>query len=210
MTIEAGKFILAVLSEDSDIVANAFEGRGGNISARAQLVRGFRQFENVRTPESDFIASSELGIDGTVDIDTEEQLEQSLPEVPVDPTRAIDRACQAVRDDKLSRFIITGRGGFPASPTEPLSSDAIVSEWVTLDVEEESREEPTQEVTQTNSEGLTSGEIVEAQGWLVDEQGRVVLTASAPTVTPYQGQQILTECSAALSKESMSPTSIER
>lgn len=202
MTIEAGKFILAVLSEDSDIVANAFEGRGGNISARAQLVRGFRQFENARTPESDFIASSELGIDGTVDIDTEEQLEQSLPQVPVDPTRMIDRTCQAVRDDKLSRFIITGRGGFPASPTESLSGDAIVSEWVTLDAEEETQEESEHNSTQTtNSEGLTSGEIIEAQGWLVDEQGRVVLTATAPTVTPYQGQQILTECSAALNEE---------
>ncbi len=67
----------AILSENSDIVANAFQGRGGNINANAIGIFGFRRFLRQRTAESDFTASSALGVNGTVTINT-----RSVPKLP--------------------------------------------------------------------------------------------------------------------------------
>ena len=58
-------FVIAVPEENSDIVADAFEGRGGNIAIAAQSLLGIGPTEQP-TPLSDIRASSELGLDGTV------------------------------------------------------------------------------------------------------------------------------------------------
>lgn len=43
---------------------------------------------------------------------------------------------------------------------------------------------PVQVVAPSNQNTSESTTIVEAQGWIIDPQGNVVLTASAPNVTP--------------------------
>ena len=61
------KSLFIIGRENSDIVANAVDGRGGNISIETQGIFGLRDRPQL-TNQSDITASSELGVDGTVEI----------------------------------------------------------------------------------------------------------------------------------------------
>jgi len=184
--ITAGDFILAILSENSDIVANAYAGNGGNINATAAGVFGFRQFEERRTPESDFIASSFLGIDGTTTINTQDVQPVPLPEQPGVPP--ISEGCQANRNPETgdvasSQFYNTGRGGLPPNPSDALTSNTPQVPWVTLKAETQTPPE----ANSADEEPLT--EIAEAQGWVRLPNGEVMLTTQSSDLTklPYCG-----------------------
>lgn len=56
-------------SGNSDITVNAFEGDGGNIEITAEAIIGIESRDRL-TPFSDITADSELGIDGTVNINS--------------------------------------------------------------------------------------------------------------------------------------------
>ncbi len=178
--ITAGDFILAILSENSDIVANAYAGNGGNINATAAGVFGFRQFEERRTPESDFIASSLLGIDGTTTINTQDVQPVPLPEQPGVPP--ISEGCQANRNPETgevasSQFYNTGRGGLPPNPSDALTSNTPQVPWVTLEAETQTPPE----ANSADEEPLT--EIAEAQGWVRLPNGEVMLTTQTSDLT---------------------------
>lgn len=181
--IDAG-FIVAVPKEDSDIVANAVEGRGGNINITTQGIYGFK-YRPQRTPLSDITASSQFGVDGIVEINTPfVDPSQGLAQLPtnvVDPTKLIDRHCTPTQSsDRRSSFTVTGRGGLPPSPNEPLRNEEVITNWITLPSEEENPDAATHDQS-TNS---TNQPLVEAQAWVINEQGQVVLTAETTTVTP--------------------------
>ncbi|HEY9832697.1 MAG TPA: hypothetical protein V6D26_19250, partial [Stenomitos sp.] len=192
ININAGVAILAILSENSDIVANAYQGQGGNITANAPLIRTFRQFEKTRgrTPESDFIASSELGIDGSVRFSPQTNIEESLPINFVDQSEQIDRRCTPDTAKERGSFTITGRGGLPPSPNDTLQAESLITNWVTLDSQQNKNTPPAP--TMANSAAVKL--LTEAQGWMMNEKGEVVLTAAASQVTP-QGEWLPTpEC----------------
>jgi filamentous hemagglutinin family protein len=180
-------FIVAVPKENSDITANAFNGRGGNINITTQGLFGIKPRPRL-TPLSDITASSELGIAGNINVN---QLNvdpsRGLAELPndvVDAARQIDRRCTpASSTQERSRFIITGRGGLPPSPNEPLQAESVVTNWVTLDSKGENNTPP----ATTTSKNSVPRQLAEAQGWVINDNGKVVLTASAPQVTP-QGE----------------------
>ena len=181
--------------EGSDIIANAFEGNGGRISVTTDGLFGI-EFRPQRTPNNDITVSSQFGLDGefienTPGIDPSRGLAQ-LPSNLVDAAGLIDRSCSPGGAATRSSFTITGRGGLPPNPLEPLDTDAIVSDWVSLDSEEENTA-PTEEITPSSS---TPKQIVEAQGWVVNEQGQILLITNAPKVAP-QGQGFpIAECKA--------------
>jgi filamentous hemagglutinin family protein len=183
ISIKAGNNISAVLAEDSDIVANAEAGTGGSVIATARGVFGFREAGKTRTIESDFTASSVFGINGTERIESEDRLAEALPVNLVDPTGLIDRRCSVAKGSNVSSFTVRGRGGLPSNPGDPLRSDAMVSNWVTLDSDTEKKTSPTA-VAPISTAPTQPNQIVEAQGWVIDSNGKVVLTAQAPTVTP--------------------------
>ncbi len=187
ITINAPKgFIVAVPQENSDITANAFEGRGGNINITTQGIYGL-QFRPRVTPLSDITASSEFGLDGEFQLDllTDVDPSRGLAELPtnvVDASRQIDRRCSP--DDRMrerSSFTITGRGGLPPSPNDTLQGESVITNWVTLGSDTENKTPP----TTTTPRSFAPKKFVEAQGWIINEQGQVVLTASAPKVTPH-------------------------
>jgi large exoprotein involved in heme utilization and adhesion len=187
-------FILAFLSENSDIIASAEQGNGGVARATAGGVFGFRQFIDQPTPESDFTATSELGIDGTTEIITPNR---RLEELPGNVTNAeIAQGCEAVRGQEPNRFVVTGRGGLPPNPKEALSKDAVQVDWVTLNPEGENR---SSSAVATPVTSATPAPLIEAQGWVMNDKGQVVLTASAPTVTPHSPWQKPTSCRASQS-----------
>jgi filamentous hemagglutinin family protein len=194
ISIKAGNNISAVLAEDSDIVANAEAGTGGSVIATARGVFGFREAGKTRTIESDFTASSVFGINGTERIESEDRLAEALPVNLVDPTGLIDRRCSVAKGSNVSSFTVRGRGGLPSNPGDPLRSDAMVSNWVTLDSDTEKKTSPTA-VAPISTAPTQPNQIVEAQGWVIDSKGKVVLTAQAPTVTPQGYWYPSPECS---------------
>ncbi len=191
--IIAGNNIIGVRAENSDILANAYGGNGGNITAVARTggVIGFND-SKVPTPESDFIASSELALDGTVEIETQDKLQEALPINLVDATGLIDRRCSATGESNVSSFTITNRGGLPPNPGDPLRNDAVVSNWVSLDSDSDTEKKTSPAAVVPTP--TTANQIVEAQGWELDSKGKVVLTAQAQTVTPQGDWYSFPEC----------------
>ncbi|MBD2002765.1 MULTISPECIES: beta strand repeat-containing protein, partial [Cyanophyceae] len=185
-------FVLAFLSENSDIVASANQGNGGKARATATGVFGFRQFRDRRTPESDFTASSELGIDGTLEINTRDR---QLEELPAEFANVeISQVCQTSGRPDQSEFVVTGRGGLPPNPGEALNSDAVQVDLVTLNPKVENRSSPD---VSTNPTRPTPVPLVEAQGWVRGANGKVLLTGNAPnapTVTPHRSWHRPPEC----------------
>ncbi|MEH2456300.1 MAG: S-layer family protein, partial [Nostoc sp.] len=115
-------FIIGVLSEDSDIRANAFTGNGGKIGITSQGIFGL-QFQPQNTPNSDITASSQFGVSGTVQInnlgvDPSTGVVQ-LPVNFVDASQQIATGCNA----QGSSFVATGRGGVSPNPNEWVASD---------------------------------------------------------------------------------------
>jgi filamentous hemagglutinin family protein len=194
MTINAD-FVVAVPKENSDIVANAFDGNGGNINITTQGIYGL-DFRQNRTPLSDITASSQFGLDGEfiLDLLTNVDPSRGLAELPTnvaDATELIDRRCTPSSSARQSSFTITGRGGLPPSPNDPLNNNEVWVDWATL---EDKPENPHRQPTQTNSTRSKSQQLVEAQGWMIDENGKVILTAQAAKATPQGEWQPQPEC----------------
>jgi filamentous hemagglutinin family protein len=190
ITINAGGLILAFISENSDIVANAYQGRGGNISATAYSIFGFRQFQNRRTPESDFTASSALGINGTVKLNLVNSPNlDNLPTDLVDIDRLVGQDCQVTGKIPKSSFIVTGLGGLPPSPNETLNEDNLAVNWVMP-----SAEKLVNQAGEMVNPPHSPTQLVEAQGWVMNEHQQIVLTAQVPKVKPQSSWQKPVAC----------------
>jgi filamentous hemagglutinin family protein len=184
ITIDAKNgFIVAIPSENSDITANAFTGNGGNVQITAQSVFG-TQYQKVQTPQSDITASSRFGLDGAVvintpDVDPSRGL-TALPTDVVDASGLIASGCGTPGRVAKSAFIVTGRGGLPENPSTPLSSDRV---WEDMRPVVQQAQNPSSRAVDTQATTPTKAQMVEAQGWVINRDGKVVLIAQAPTVT---------------------------
>ena len=120
-------FILAVLSENSDVLAGSALGQGGEITGQARGIFNFREFTGVVTPESDFTA----GLDGLVDVQTQEsQPQQPLPQNLA--SRDIAEGCSAaavaaLNEGTQSSLQVVGNGGTPSQPSSPNSTNNL---WI--------------------------------------------------------------------------------
>jgi filamentous hemagglutinin family protein len=188
------QFLVALPLEDSDISADAYTGKGGNVEIMAQDIFG-TESRRKNTPQSDITASSELGIDGVVKINTPD-IDPSrglvaLPTELVDASRLIAHNCSSDGSQVASTFTVTGRGGLPDNPSETLSSNAV---WTDL--------RPNLNLAATSSSPPiaarrshpTAAPLVEAQGWVINDKGEIVLTASAPRVTPHNPALTPAQC----------------
>ena len=101
-----------VVLNNSQILANAFGGDGGNITIVADHF--------VSSNNSIVDASSELGIDGTIEIiSPDEEIKNKVEELPVDylnATALLRERCSAKRLADRSSFTLGGRKGIPVSP----------------------------------------------------------------------------------------------
>jgi large exoprotein involved in heme utilization and adhesion len=223
-------FIIALRTENNDITANAFTGRGGRVDITTQGLFGIEPRDRL-TPLSDITASSEFGIAGVVTINTPDvDPSRGLTELPsnlVDAASQIAQGCVPDTRQSTSSFVVTGRGGLPPSPTEPLGNDAVMTAWVTVDGKQEvgnrgqgtgdrgqgiedrgqgieDRGQRTEDKGQrrqrrTGNRGQGAGAgtpdprypvvnppsspsaIIEAQSWIVDANGQIVLVAPSST-----------------------------
>jgi filamentous hemagglutinin family protein len=178
-------FIVAVPKENSDITANATQGRGGTIQIEnSQGIFGLKVRPKV-SEFSDITASSEGGPTGTINIappnvDPNSGL-ISLPQVLSDPSSKIVRGCTPDSAPGASRFVTIGRGGLPPNPNESLSNSGLWQDarTATQSVEKDAAKElaiaaPTQ--------------IIEATHWLRKPDGSIKFavqpSGDAPTNTP--------------------------
>ncbi|GAX45033.1 filamentous hemagglutinin outer membrane protein [Tolypothrix sp. NIES-4075] len=174
-------FIVAVPNENSDISANAFTGSGGRVNITASGIYGIESRPRP-TELSDITASSERGVQGTIDINTPIvdpnrgllQLSAGVVNTP----RLVSSSCAAF-DKKGSEFIVTGRGGLPLSPDDFLSSDVI---WTDTRLTATTAQNP----DRTPAAKLSipkAVQIVPATGWVFNGKGEVTLISSAPDAT---------------------------
>ena len=197
-------YLLAGVSQNNDIVANAGQGAGGEITANLRGLLGLK--ERLSTPlnqTNDIDASSEQGAQGIVNV-TQPDIDpsQGIVELPanlVDAASLIAQTCPSGStvgnhlSERLSEFVITGRGGLPPSPSDPRDEDAVTTEWATLSNQDQEHQEHQREAkTEPDLNPLETDakRIVEAQGWVQDNNGNVLLLAQAPTVTPQPARSI--------------------
>ncbi|MCJ8280668.1 MAG: S-layer family protein, partial [Rivularia sp. ALOHA_DT_140] len=112
--------------ENSDIIANAVEGDGGNINITTQGLFGLKFRDQPTDDTSDITASSQSGIDGTVEINNVGiEPSSGLVELPelINTDVVIANSCVARRNQQDSTFYITGKAGFPYRPGEAVPSD---------------------------------------------------------------------------------------
>ncbi|NES84942.1 MAG: S-layer family protein [Moorea sp. SIO2B7] len=137
LTIEPN-FLVAFPSENNDITANAFTGKGGSISITANGIFGIEPRIRL-TPLSDITASSQFGVDGIVEINTLEiDPNRGLTNLPEEAIEVeVAKGCQAGEEQAAVEFFDIGRGGLPPSPDDPLSSETIIAPWIPLMSERE-------------------------------------------------------------------------
>ncbi|WP_298920519.1 filamentous hemagglutinin N-terminal domain-containing protein [uncultured Nostoc sp.] len=155
-------------------------------------------------PTNDITAFSQQNpsLSGTVQINSPDaDPSRGLVELPVnlvDASQQIVANCNSGAKIARSSFIRTGRGGLIADPTQPLiADDAVLADWITLSPESQNHAGgiqkravvQAQRNTEDKSQKVNSVnepiQIVEAQGWVIDANGNVVLVAQIPTATPH-------------------------
>lgn len=153
------QFIVAIPKENSDIIANAFQGSGGKIVINSQGIFGLESRTNL-TALSDITASSNLGVTGTIAINAPDNgaLQNGLAQLiqnSIDTNTLLAKSC-IVRDRATGAFFIKGTGGLPLRP-----GDLALAPFPTGNIQ------PTQ---QSNSE------IVEPQGIYQLADGRYIMS----------------------------------
>ncbi|MBD2354522.1 S-layer family protein [Tolypothrix sp. FACHB-123] len=168
--------------EDSDIIANAFKGNGGNIQISTQGIFGL-QYRNQLTNESDITASSQFGINGTVDIHNFGiDPNSGLVELPTNVTDSSQQIVTGCSVNTSSSFVAIGRGGIPQNPAQGVGSDRTWS-----DVRDISTFRQNRTIT---AQILQSKEVlIQATSWHRNAQGKIELVASPSSI---EGQQPLT------------------
>jgi filamentous hemagglutinin family protein len=179
-------FIVAVPGEDSDIIANASEGRGGNIQITTQGIFGIEERRAIPgNGTNDIDASSQFGVNGTVQINTPDVDPSrglaNLPEAPVNVEVA--QGCQGGGTQASVAFFNTGKGGLAPNPYESISSSNI---WEDVPLPIQETANSARAASTSASPATPPDKIVEAQGWLINEKGNVVLVAEMPA-THSQG-----------------------
>ena len=178
-------FVIAVPGENSDILTKAIQGDGGDITINTQRIFGLAEGRSQpKNSTNDIDASSEFGLSGSV--------ETSAPEFEVNPdvfkwsSDGIDAIAllnnSFCRISKNSSYYVTGRGGIPLVIEGDFASNDTWEDWRIMDVEEDEGTERRGDRETRRQEDRK--ELKPIQGWVVNRQGKVVLTSQALVVTP--------------------------
>lgn len=167
--------------ENSDIVANAVKGRGGNIQITTKGIFGLK-FRPQLTPENDITASSQFGVSGTVTInDFGIDPGTGLVKLSTDLVDSSQKIATGCGGNQGSSFVATGRGGVPENPTHYVNDDRT---WDDIrDLSAYRSREPSNHPT--NAQIHPSSSIIEATTWQRNPDGSIELIANrTPTVLP--------------------------
>ena len=188
---------LVTLLETSQINANAFEGNGGNITITTQGL--------FVTPDSSITASSQFGVDGTITLNTpDEENKLAIAELPANLTDASQQIvgnCSWTRDNT---FYVVGRRGIAKTPQEHIQDYTMWSDIRDLNQAGGSRQERSEPASAQDARERRPREaagrreeqerIVEANAWIINEDGNVELVAVVPSSNQNLGQ-VASSCS---------------
>ncbi|OLT58426.1 two-partner secretion domain-containing protein [Moorena bouillonii] len=177
---------------NSDITANAEEGRGGAVSINAKGIFGL-EFRDRPTPDNDITSTSDLGssFNGDVilnitQVDPTSGLNE-LPGILVDAEAILANDLCGFENDRIaggSSFTITGKGGLPPTPEDPVINAHRTVRWRTRP-----RLPSTRQPLQAQAFVRPPQDkkvIIEAQGWVVAKDGTIILTAQPFNGTPVE------------------------
>ena len=181
--IISAPFIIAPPFEDSDITANAFEGKGGNINITANGIFGLA-FRSEPTPRSDITASSKFGLAGNVtinnpDVDPTSALAE-LPSQVTDPSNKVIAGCAAASGNS---FTVTGKGGLPENPI----NTTIYGQTILSDLRDFTASDKKEDLSPVKKQARQQPprSIVQVNGWIVNQDGEVELVAALPQETSF-------------------------
>ncbi|MBD2165536.1 S-layer family protein [Calothrix membranacea FACHB-236] len=161
--------------ENSDIIANAVNGKGGNIEITTQGIFGL-EYRSQLTSENDITASSQFGINGTVQVHTiGVDPNSGLVELPANVTDSSQQIATGCADTSGSSFIATGRGGIPHNPMQEVMSDRTWSD--TRDISAFRQTQAVQAQIPKSPQLL-----VQATSWHRNAQGKIELIAAKSPV----------------------------
>jgi large exoprotein involved in heme utilization and adhesion len=113
---------------------------------------------------------------------------QGLIELPTDTAAPqLDQTCSPTGSGN-NEFTVTGRDGLPPSPTDILTPEQPLADLGTP------INSTTTQPTPTPTPPASPKRIVEAQGWIIDEQGNVTLVANVPTANSQGAWQPHPSC----------------
>jgi len=160
---------------NSAITANAYLGQGGNIRINTQGL--------FISSDTQITSNSQLGIDGTVEIDFQDRNPSrvKVQSEAIAQTPEIASVCQGRSSGVASTFINVGTGGLLGSSKKQLYNSPGWHENSIVDESVESVERWELTNSQVNEQPT---KIVEAQGWIRNSKGDVVLIAEANSINP--------------------------
>jgi large exoprotein involved in heme utilization and adhesion len=196
-------FVVATNHDNNDITANAFNGFGGAIQINALGIYNFNQrslqdLENSlgthdptqldpqKLPTNDITAISltSPALSGQVnivtpDIDPTRSL-ITLPTVTEQTPKLVSSSCAAFNEASGgSQFTITGRGGLPPSPDEPLTTEALWTD-TRLPVNTAKQHQSETHLAKPKHRPIA---IILATGWVFNNKGEVTLISTATNPT---------------------------
>ena len=169
-------FVLADPYGDSDILATAFKGAGGNINITANAIFGLEEHNPPIDGLSDISAASKFSTNGNVVLNTLNiDPTRGLGELPIDIIDASDLVAEGCVGSNRrgvttqGDFTRTGRGGLSPDPTGPLTDESLIDRSTPADTTDPSRAVPS-EATQS---------LVEAQGLAPNASGDISLVSGS-------------------------------
>ena len=162
ITIDADNLVAL---ESSRLAADAFMmGMGGNIQIETE---GLFICETCQVT-----ASSQLGLDGVVNIETLEPNTTlntlDLSQQPTQPQETVAVACPSEPNNSASQLTIIGRGGLPNRPQELLSGRSLIE-----------FSDPGNTATKAKTPTAQNALPAPARGWYRNDRGQVMLTAQS-------------------------------
>lgn len=178
-----------VAVQDSDITANAERGFGGRVNLNAKGI--FQDFN------SEITATSELGtqFSGIVQINTPDvDLETNLQELKAEfitAEQVIASSCLTRRNASAGKFVVTGTGGLPYNPYDPLRSEYQLTEIESIAGEGEKGSEGAGVQGREREGVILSAEnswkpgdsLQEAQAMTLNDRGQIILGSSSQPKT---------------------------
>ncbi|AOX03789.1 hypothetical protein BJP34_34045 [Moorena producens PAL-8-15-08-1] len=159
---------LVTLMERSLIQADANRGNGGEIKITTQGLFVF--------PDSAITASSQFGVDGVITINNPDaDPANGLIQLPTELRDRTQQIAEGCRWTDTSSFYITGRGGIPQDPSAMVPGGQILSD--VRDISDLSIVRAIPQAEDSKPDTNTKAPIVEANAWIINEQGNVELVA---------------------------------
>ncbi len=196
VTIDS-EFIIASPSQPNgnDILATAVGGTGGNIEITAKSLLNIEEREAIaNNGTNDIDASSDFGVDGTVNIKTPDtnhlQSETKLSKNLIEPEQTIAQACQSDRTaDRPNGLTIKSKGGVPPLATKTFDSDSII---VNGEIAAPNLKAQYPEIKPIKT---SIGDIYPARGVIKTKEGKVILTTYSTDNINTRTPHISANCS---------------